>query len=814
MVANKYQGISAAEILGKRPAAPDITNFSSGPTQPILTLEEAVEVVRQYHQGSHRNGEAKKKFAELNTLLRETLEIPEGWHIIPVNGGDTHAFEALQYECTGAKPVIGIGHENFGHKWLKNLAKMHIKEDIDYTPIKVGYGEIAHPDFETLKTSDLQFVPNGTTSGVRYTNFDWIPDKSEREGLVFADVTSFYLANKLPFDKVNAFTFSMQKAAGSEGGLGFIVCDDAVIKRINEYNPDRYILSPASLRTESGAYNAALEEPAGIANTNSMLVVEHVIHSLRKIKDIGVDKYREISDKSLEAFREWTGKSDWIEFLAKDPATVSNTSPCFSIKDEWFKSLNPKEQVDTIKEVNTLLLGKDSENSIELAKDNGAYKAAPAGFRLWIGGSVPTESAKQVAECVDWAYALTKQRFVEREQVLEGKPTLVIVDKVDAEELKKFRESGEFKVVYIPEILSENPKFDWQSKYLEQADYLVVRSTEVRKNRKDAKTIVLDDCKNLKGIVRGGSGLDNIDLEEAASRGIEVSPTKGSNAYSTAQASFVAELKAMGLKDEFIEQIYDARKLGAAKQAVIDLAGQNLSAEELANKKGIKSQFFGDCVVPQEEFLEELKRRCPDLAKGQHVAVIGAGHIGKWKAQMFAAIGADVTVYNRSFEGGERPATKAELEAAKIRTTTDIKEACLNANLITVHVDLNDQTKGILKQELVNVAANGVVIGNYGRPALVENGAINLVVTGKAKAYVCDGAPKEVCPIVIQLGDKAKDCEIVPHVGAESKQSLKTTTQAAFAKIIDMSKRALGGEIDPNQAHVDSGPGRGEEKAV
>ncbi len=813
-MSNQYANKTAEQILVEKPNAPEVNCFSSGPTQPILTEEEALEVVKNYHQGSHRNNDSKAKFAEMYALLRETLEIPEGWHIIPINGGDTPAFEALQWECTGKLPVIGVGHENFGHKWLENLAEFKKRENLDFTPIKVGYGEIAYPDKEKLKTSDLQFVPNGTTSGIRYTNFDFIPAKAEREGLVFADVTSFYLTNPLPYDKVNAFTFSMQKAAGSEGGLGFIVCDDATINRINEDNPDRMVPSIMKLRTKDGAYNAALEADAGIANTNSMLVVEHIIKSLQKIKEIGVNNFRQVSEDSLNFLRGWTAGSDWIKFLAKDEANVSNTSPCFEIKDEWFKNLDPKQQADVLKEVNNLLLGKDKENSIVLAKDFGAYKAAPAGFRLWIGGSVPTESVEQVTKCMDWSYALTKQRFVERQAELESKPTLVIADKIDTEELKKLREEKEFNIVYVPEIVVVDKNFKWKDKYLDKADYLLVRSTEITTEDAEKAT-------NLKGIVRGGAGLEKIKFNHGdfpTIERIEVSATKGSNAFSTAQASFLAELNAMGLiTDEtpLLQELYNARKLGEAKQAVIKLAGEASNITDdgerktfLAGKKGIKSQFFGDCVHNEEAFINILKKELSTLAKDQKIAVIGAGFIGEWKAKMFNAIGADVTVYNRDFDGEAKQAKKAALEAQGITTKTNIIEACTYANVITVHVEYKEkETKGIINAELVNLAKDGVVIGNYGRPALVEAGVVSLVSTDKVKSYVCDGAPAEVCPIVTSLGDKAQSCEITPHIGAESKESLTATTQAAFTRLKDMVKRAfLTGEVENGK--VVAGPDR------
>ena len=371
------------------PARPE---FSSGPCakRPGWSPEVLIDACLGR---SHRSKPGKAKLAEAIALTREVLQVPDTHLIGIVPASDTGAVEMAMWSMLGARPVDMLAWESFGKDWVTNATKQ-LKLD-DCRSLTADYGDIV--DLSTVrKDADVVFTWNGTTSGVRVPNGDWIAD--DREGLTICDATSAAFAQALPFDKLDVVTFSWQKALGGEAAHGILILSPRAVERLETYTPDRAL--PKLFRmTKKGKLNAAIFEGATI-NTPSMLAVEDAIDALSWGKSIGgLPAMITRADANLAVLEDWVVKTDWVDFLAADKTTRSNTSVTLKIVDPRIAALDADAQNAFVKKITSVL---DKEGA---AYDIGGYRDAPPGLRIWCGATVNAEDLETLTPWLDWAFA-------------------------------------------------------------------------------------------------------------------------------------------------------------------------------------------------------------------------------------------------------------------------------------------------------------------------------------------------------------------------------------------------------------------------
>lgn len=374
---------------------PQNPNFSSGPCakRPGWSLDALSGAMLGR---SHRAGPLKAKLKEVIELHRETLGIPADYKIGIVPASDTGAFEMAMWSMLGARGVDVFAWEAFSGDWLKDITGQLKLSDV--RKFESPYGGL--PDLSQADPArDTVFVWNGTTSGVRVPNGNWISDK--REGLTFCDATSAVFAYDMPWDKLDVTTWSWQKVLGGEAAHGMLVLSPRAVARLESYTPDRPL--PKIFRmTAKGKLNEGIFEGATI-NTPSMLCVEDCLDALRWVKTIGgLNGAIARAQSNFEAVRIWVSKTNWIEFLSEKPEAASITSVCLKITDAWFTALGDDAQQNFIKDM-TKLLEKDGA-----AYDIAGYRDAPAGLRIWCGATVETSDVKALLPWMDWAYATAK----------------------------------------------------------------------------------------------------------------------------------------------------------------------------------------------------------------------------------------------------------------------------------------------------------------------------------------------------------------------------------------------------------------------
>lgn len=374
---------------------PQNPNFSSGPCakRPGWSLDALSGAMLGR---SHRAGPLKAKLKEVIELHRETLGIPADYKIGIVPASDTGAFEMAMWSMLGARGVDVFAWEAFSGDWLKDITGQLKLSDV--RKFESPYGGL--PDLSQADpVRDTVFVWNGTTSGVRVPNGNWISDK--REGLTFCDATSAVFAYDMPWDKLDVTTWSWQKVLGGEAAHGMLVLSPRAVARLESYTPDRPL--PKIFRmTAKGKLNEGIFEGATI-NTPSMLCVEDCLDALRWVKTIGgLNGAIARAQSNFEAVRTWVSKTNWIEFLSEKPEAASITSVCLKITDAWFTALGDDAQQNFIKDM-TKLLEKDGA-----AYDIAGYRDAPAGLRIWCGATVETSDVKALLPWMDWAYATAK----------------------------------------------------------------------------------------------------------------------------------------------------------------------------------------------------------------------------------------------------------------------------------------------------------------------------------------------------------------------------------------------------------------------
>jgi phosphoserine aminotransferase len=376
-----------------RPACP---HFSSGPCakRPGWSLQALTDAVLGR---SHRSKIGKAKLKRAIDLTREVLEIPADHRIGIVPASDTGAVEMALWSLLGARGVTMLAWESFGEGWVTDVQKQLKLKDARI--LKAGYGEL--PDLSKVDFStDVVFTWNGTTSGVRVPNADWIP--ADRQGLTICDATSACFAQALDFAKLDVVTFSWQKVLGGEGAHGMLVLSPRAVERLKTHVPP-WPLPKVFRLTNNGKLIEGIFEGETI-NTPSMLCVEDYLDTLLWAKSVGgLNALMARADANTKVIADWVARAPWIDFLAKDPAIRSNTSVCLKVVDPAITALAADAQAAFVK---SLAAALEKEG---IAYDIDAYRDAPPGLRIWCGATVEARDVEALTEWLDWAFVKTKE---------------------------------------------------------------------------------------------------------------------------------------------------------------------------------------------------------------------------------------------------------------------------------------------------------------------------------------------------------------------------------------------------------------------
>ncbi|WP_321447584.1 phosphoserine transaminase [uncultured Cohaesibacter sp.] len=374
---------------------PNNPHFSSGPCskRPGWSLDSLADAPLGR---SHRAKLGKSKLKEAIDLTREVLGVPADYRIGVVPASDTGAVEMALWSLLGARGTDILVWESFGAGWATDVVKQ-LKLD-DTRVMKADYGQI--PDLGAVDFSrDVVFTWNGTTSGVRVPNGDWIP--ADREGLTICDATSAAFAQDLAWDKLDVVTYSWQKVLGGEAAHGMLILSPRAVERLESYTP-AWPMPKIFRMTKGGKLIEGIFEGATI-NTPSMLCVEDYLDGLKWSKTIGgLDALMKRANDNLATLEAWAEKTPWVDFLAKDKAIRSNTSVCFTIVDEDVAALDDAAQAKFAK---ALVARLDKEG---VAYDIGAYRDAPTGLRIWAGATVEASDLDALTKWLDWAFAQEK----------------------------------------------------------------------------------------------------------------------------------------------------------------------------------------------------------------------------------------------------------------------------------------------------------------------------------------------------------------------------------------------------------------------
>lgn len=362
----------------QKPANP---NFSSGPCSKRPGYD-----VRNLDLStlgrSHRAAIGKVALERACVETAEILGLPEGYRVGVVPASDTGAVEMALWSLLGARPVDVFSWESFGQGWLSDILKQLKLENVNN--YSADYGQL--PDLTQASSDhDIVFTWNGTTSGVKVPNADWIA--ADREGLTICDATSAVFAMNMPWEKLDVVTFSWQKVLGGEGAHGMLILSPRAVERLENYTPP-WPLPKIFRLTKGGKLIEGIFKGATI-NTPSMLCVADYLDALEWVQSLGgAEAVIAKSEKNLDVIKQFVANNDWISFLAEDPATLSSTSICLSLDLE----------ADKVKQVVQLL---EQEG---VAYDIGAYRDAPAGLRIWGGGTVQSSDLEALMPWIEWAY--------------------------------------------------------------------------------------------------------------------------------------------------------------------------------------------------------------------------------------------------------------------------------------------------------------------------------------------------------------------------------------------------------------------------
>src|SRR6187200_1162043 len=374
---------------------PTIPHFSSGPCakRPGWSLQNLTDAVLGR---SHRSKIGKAKLKRAIDLTRELLEVPADYRIGIVPASDTGAVEMALWSLLGARPVTMLAWESFGEGWITDIEKQLKLKDV--TVVRAPYGEL--PDLGKIDfATDVVFTWNGTTSGVRVPNGDWIA--GNRKGLTICDATSAAFAQRLDWPKLDVATFSWQKALGGEAAHGMLILSPRAVERLETYKP-AWPLPKIFRLTKGGKLNQGIFEGETI-NTPSMLCVEDYLDALKWAKSIGgLKALIARADANTKVLSDWKAKTPWIDFLAKEASIRSNTSVCLKFTDPAITSLTADAQAEFSKKLVALV---EKEGA---GYDFAYYRDAPAGLRIWCGTTVEASDVALLTQWIDWAFAETK----------------------------------------------------------------------------------------------------------------------------------------------------------------------------------------------------------------------------------------------------------------------------------------------------------------------------------------------------------------------------------------------------------------------
>lgn len=383
-------------IPTKPQALPARPYFSSGPCpkRPGWSAEAVSE--RAFLGRSHRAKDPKAQLKSVIEKMSDVLKLPLGYKIGIVPASDTGAFEMAMWSMLGARGVDVLAWESFGSGWATDILKQLKLDDVNQ--LTAGYGEL--PDLASIRhDADVVFTWNGTTSGARVPNADWI--SSNREGLTFCDATSAAFAQDLDWAKLDVTTFSWQKAMGGEGAHGVLILSPRAVERLENYTPP-WPLPKIFRLTKGGKLIEGVFTGATI-NTPSMLCVADAEDALDWMIDLGgLPATMKRADDNFAAIQTWVDQTNWVENLVAEISARSNTSVCLKIIDPVIAAMDDDAQKAFVKKMVSLL---DVEGA---AFDIGGYRDAPAGLRIWCGATVDTADVVALTPWLDWAFHTTK----------------------------------------------------------------------------------------------------------------------------------------------------------------------------------------------------------------------------------------------------------------------------------------------------------------------------------------------------------------------------------------------------------------------
>jgi phosphoserine aminotransferase len=384
--------MSATAKPSVRPAR---NQFSSGPCakRPGWTLDALKNALVGR---SHRAKLPKARIKAVIDKTRAVLGVPADYKIAIVPASDTGAVEMMLWHTLGGRPVDMLAWESFGEGWVTDVVKQLKLKDVRV--LKADYGKL--PDLAQVNFDhDVVFTWNGTTSGVRVPNGNWIP--SDRKGLTICDATSAVFAMDMPWDKLDVVTYSWQKVLGGEAQHGMLIISPRAIERLESYTPP-WPMPKIFRLTKGGKLENGIFEGDTI-NTVSMLCVEDAVDGLTWAESVGGLKgLIARSEANLKVIADFAGKNDWIGFLAATPETRSCTSICLVIKADWFTKLAADKQAEIAKKMSSLL---EAEG---VALDVGSYRDAPPGLRIWGGATVDASDLEALMPWLNWAYGEVK----------------------------------------------------------------------------------------------------------------------------------------------------------------------------------------------------------------------------------------------------------------------------------------------------------------------------------------------------------------------------------------------------------------------
>ena len=374
---------------------PRVPHFSSGPCakRPGWTLQA---LSGAFVGRSHRSKPGRAKLKRAIDLTREVLQVPADYRIAIVPASDTGAVEMALWSLLGPRPVTVLAWESFGEGWVSDVAKQLKLKNVSV--LKADYGEL--PDLRKIDpASDIVFTWNGTTSGVRVPNAGWIA--ADRAGLTICDATSAAFAQALDWPKLDVCTFSWQKALGGEAAHGMLILSPRAVARLESYTPPWPM--PKIFRLTKGSALIEGIFQGETINTPSMLCVEDYLDTLEWAKATGgLPVLRARADANAGVIAEWVARTDWVDFLARDPMLRSNTSVCLKFVDPAVSGLSRDAQAAFAR---TIAAALEDEG---VAYDIGAYRDAPPGLRIWCGSTVQQSDIEALTPWLDWAYARAK----------------------------------------------------------------------------------------------------------------------------------------------------------------------------------------------------------------------------------------------------------------------------------------------------------------------------------------------------------------------------------------------------------------------